>query len=256
MAQARPYYADRSLSVAFYDVVAEADAEIAGDIDTYAGLCTPGGRLLELGAGGGRLTFELARRGHEIVGVDISPAMLAKAKAGLADLPAEVAARIALRQGDMTTVRAGGIFDLVLCPYFTLAHVPAGAAWKNTFRTAATHLAEGGLAAFHLPRLEVMSRPGPANPDLPVFDHAVEGGGRLLLYIRERGFREAQGRLEQVIEYVELDPRGQVVRRSPERLIYYMADPTPLAATAGLVPDRDPIAQGSVGDIWVFRKGG
>ncbi len=37
---------------------------------------------------------------------------------------------------------------------------PAGAAWRNTFATAAQHLEPGGIAAFHLPLLEPMRAPG------------------------------------------------------------------------------------------------
>ena len=34
----RPYYAEGSLSAAFYDLVTAADATLAGDVDLYAGL--------------------------------------------------------------------------------------------------------------------------------------------------------------------------------------------------------------------------
>jgi hypothetical protein len=154
----------------------------------------------------------------------------------------------------MTALDLKRIFGLVVCPYFTLAHVPAGQAWKNSFATAARHLAPGGLAAFHLPRLEVMAQAGPPDPAGVVLDEPLPGGGRLRLRVRARQFREPIGRLEQVIEYQELDARGVSLRRSAERLAYYMADPLPLAATAGLRPDRDPIAVSDIGDIWVFRK--
>jgi hypothetical protein len=142
----------------------------------------------------------------------------------------------------------------VICPYFTLAHVPRGMAWKNTFATAARHLTSGGLAAFHLPLPEIMRLPGPENPDLPVLDEPTPAGGRLRLHVRERAFRETIGRLDQVIEYVEFDARGQVLRTSLERLTYYHTDPDPLAAPECLAPDRDPIPLGGVGAIHVFRK--
>jgi SAM-dependent methyltransferase len=255
MAQARPYYADKGLSAAFYDVVTAVDARLVGDVEIYAGLASPGGSVLELGAGTGRVAFALAERGFTVTGIELAPSMLARGAAKRAALPAEVADRAELRRGDMTALDLKRAFDLVACTFFTLAHVPAGAAWKNTFATAARHLQPGGLAAFHLPLMEVMRLPGPANPELPVMDQPLAGGGRLRLYVRERAFREALGRLDQVVEYVELDARGAVLRRSSERLTYYLTDPEPLAATAGLVRDRDPIPLGGVGEIWVFRKG-
>jgi SAM-dependent methyltransferase len=255
MAQARPYYSDKGLSAVFYDAVTAADARLEGDLDVYAKLAPREGSVLELGAGTGRVTFALAERGLNVTGVEIAPSMLAQAQAKRSTLDPEAAARVTLRRGDMTALDLKRTFDLVLCPYFTLAHVPAGAAWRNTFATAAHHLESGGLAAFHLPLLEPMRAPGPANPDLPVMDQPLENGRRLQLYVRERAFREAIGRLDQVIEYVERGPEGQVLRRSYERLTYYLADPEPLAAGAGLVKNQDPIELGDVGEIWIFRKG-
>ncbi|HEV2533104.1 class I SAM-dependent methyltransferase [Phenylobacterium sp.] len=253
MAAVRPYYSAGSMSAAFYDVVTAADARLAGDVEVYAGLAPAGGSVLELGAGSGRITAELAQRGFEVTGVDLSRTMLEQAERRRAALAPEVAARIALKLGDMTALDLKRGFDLVICPYFTLAHVPAGQAWKNSFRTAARHLAPGGLAAFHLPRLSLMSQVSPPDPGAVVLDEPLPGGGRLRLRVLQRGFRQPVGRLEQVIEYEELDARGQSLRRSAERLAYYMADPVPLAQAAGLTPDREPAVLGDVGDIWVFR---
>ena len=255
MAPTRPYYAEKGLSAAFYDTVTAADVRLEGDVDVYARLAPPDGSILELGAGTGRLAFALAERGFKVLGVDIAPAMLTQAAAKLAELPSHVAGRVELKRGDMTALDLRRVFDLVVCPYFTLAHVPRGMAWKNTFATAARHLKPGGLAAFHLPLTEIMRLPGPSDLNLPVLDEATPSGGRLQLFVLEREFREEVGRLDQVIEYVELDARGGVLRRSAERLTYYMTDPEPLAASAGLARDRDPVPLGGVGEIHVFVKG-
>ncbi len=254
MAQARPYYADQGLSAVHYDRITAADERLAGDIGIYAGLAPPGGSVLELGAGTGRVTAGLAERGYEVSGVDRAGAMLRQAEERRATLPPDVAARIALKRGDMTALDLKQTFDAVICPYFTLAHVPAGAAWRNTFATAAKHMKPGALAAFHLPLAAVMSGPGPARPDLPVMDQPLEGGGRLQLFVRSRSFNARVGRLDQVIEYVEFTPAGVVARRSPERLTYYVADPIPAAEMAGLRLERPPIPLGGVGEIWVFKS--
>ena len=211
--------------------------------------------MLELGAGTGRLTAAFAARGHRITGVDISPAMLAQAQRRLATLPAEVRERITFVRGDMTALDLKRTFDFVFLPFFTLAHVPAGTAWKNTFAVVSKHLGAGGLGACHLPRLDVMQRPAPANKHLPVMDHPMPDGRRLLLFVKERTFREGINRLDQVLEYAIAEPGGRIIQRSPERLTYYMTDPVPPAAAAGLALDREPINLGDVGDVWVFRKG-
>jgi SAM-dependent methyltransferase len=254
MVRTRPYYADRSLSAAFYDVVTAADSNLTGDIAFYADLAPADGSVLELGAGAGRIAFALAERGLSVTGVDIAPAMLQQAQARLAQTSAAVASRLDFRRGDMTALDLKRTFDLVICGYFTLAHLPAGAAWKNAFAVISRHLATGGSAAIHLPLVDMMRLPGPDDPAARVFDQPLQGGGRLQLHILERRFREDIGRLDQVIEYVERSADGRVLRRSPERQTYYVADPVPYAAAAGLSVARPPTPLGGVGDIWVFQK--
>lgn len=254
MTRVRPYYAENSLSAAFYEVVAATDVDLPGDIDLYAGLASPGEDVLELGAGSGRIAFALAERGFAVTGVDLSPAMLAKAQARLSQLPPEQAARLEFRRGDMTALDLKRSFDLVLCPFFTLAHVPAGAAWRNTFATMARHLKPGGLAAVHLPIVETMRRLPPVPRDALVLDQPLTSGGRLQMHVLERRFREDISRLDQVLEYVERDASGRVLRRSPERLTYYVAAPQPFAEAAGLAAEEPPRALGTAGEVWIFRK--
>jgi len=254
MAKAKPYYAPGSLSAVFYDRITSADAKLLGDEDIYANLVPEGRTILELGAGTGRLTVGLAARLYQVCGVDISPTMLSQAQARVAQLPADQRERIELRQGDMTSLDLKRTFDLVICPFFTLAHVPTGAAWRNTFAVTARHLAPDGLAAFHLPKLELMQGLDAPDPRRPVLDQQLGDGRALLMFVLERSFKPGVNRLEQVLEYVLADETGRIAHRSAERLTYYMTDPEPLAATAGLVLDRPPIDLGGVGDIYVFRK--
>ena len=254
MVKAKPYYAPGSLSAVFYDRITSLDAQLLGDEDIYANLVPDGETILELGAGTGRLTAGLAARQYRVCGVDIAPTMLSQAQDRVAKLPPEQRDRIELRQGDMTSLDLKRTFDLVICPFFTLAHVPTGAAWRNTFATAARHLAPGGLAAFHLPKLELMQSLEAPDPRRPVLDQPLGDGRALLIFVLERSFKPGVNRLEQVLDYVLADETGRIAHRSAERLTYYMTDPAPLAATAGLDLDRPPIDLGGVGDIYVFRK--
>src|SRR6185503_568738 len=57
------------------------------------------GRILELGAGSGRITIPLARAGYEVVAIDSSAAMLAKLRARVAAAPRAIAKRITVREG-------------------------------------------------------------------------------------------------------------------------------------------------------------
>lgn len=69
-----------------------------------------GMRLLDAGCGVGQLSVEAARRGAEVLGVDIAPNLLAVARARM---PADVASRVEFQSGDMLDAGLGH-FDWVV----------------------------------------------------------------------------------------------------------------------------------------------
>jgi SAM-dependent methyltransferase len=75
------------------------------------GRLPPGSRLLDVGCGVGRHTLELARRGYQMTGVDLSPGMLAQARqaADAEHLTVE------LIQADASKFLPPGLFDGVYC---------------------------------------------------------------------------------------------------------------------------------------------
>jgi S-adenosylmethionine-dependent methyltransferase len=78
----------------------------------------PPARLVDVGGGGGNQSVPLARDGYHVTIVDPSAAMLARAEAGLAAEPAEVAARVRLVQASAEDAREaldGARFAGVLC---------------------------------------------------------------------------------------------------------------------------------------------
>ena len=94
------YYAG-GLGVEMYDLFTGGGL-LAGDVEFYLHCARRfGGPILELGTGTGRILMPLAEAGHEIVGLDFSPAMLAIAAAKLGARP-ELADRVRLVEGDMT----------------------------------------------------------------------------------------------------------------------------------------------------------
>lgn len=64
--------------------------------------------VLDAGCGTGRVAIELARRGLDVVGVDLDPAML--------DTAREKAPHVEWHMGDLTEVQLGKTFDLVALP--------------------------------------------------------------------------------------------------------------------------------------------
>ena len=107
---AAPVYAVRP-DIAFY--VDEANRIGEGSV------------ILELGSGTGRLTLPLARAGHPVIGVDLSPAMLARARTKLAAEPEEVRRRVTLIEGDVRSAdfTPPAAPDLVIAPFRVLQHL-------------------------------------------------------------------------------------------------------------------------------------
>jgi SAM-dependent methyltransferase len=119
------------------------------------------GRVLELGAGSGRVTIPLARDGHSIVALDRSEPMLAKLRARVAALPAAVAPRITAARADLRGFRvAGPAFPLAIAAFNVLEHLYTRGELEACLRTVAAHLAPGGAFAFdvQMPDLAWLTR--------------------------------------------------------------------------------------------------
>lgn len=143
-----------------YDLDLEDDP---GDLDLLLALAArAGGPVLELAAGTGRLTVPLAAAGHEVTGVDIDPAMLARARDRADAAGRAVARRVHLHDGDARTVRlpgAGG-FALAFIPLNSVFLMGSRADQAAAVATLGAHLAPGGLAMVDawLPDAEDLAR--------------------------------------------------------------------------------------------------
>jgi SAM-dependent methyltransferase len=76
-------------------------SEFDGDVDLYLALAQrTGGPIVELAVGSGRIAVPLAEAGYHVVGVDLDPSMLARARTRIA--AAGLTDAIELVEGDMT----------------------------------------------------------------------------------------------------------------------------------------------------------
>jgi len=156
------------------------------DVRFYANLAEEhgeGGRVLELGCGSGRVTREIARRGVEVVGVDLVQAMLDHAAARLLKEPKRVRERIRLVRGDLRSVRLEERFDLVVSPFNVFMHLYARRDVERALETVRAHLERGALFVFDvlMPYPEMLSR----DPARVYKVGKVKRGGREYHY-RER----------------------------------------------------------------------
>lgn len=120
-----------------------------GDLDLYLALAArTGGPILELGVGTGRLAVPLAAEGYEVTGVDLDPAMLARARTAAEAAGPAAAARLRLVEGDARTIRLpdAGTFRLASIPLNSIFLMGNRADQAGAVATLATHLAPSGLA--------------------------------------------------------------------------------------------------------------
>lgn len=101
-------------------------------------------RALDFGCGVGRLVTALAPHATSVVGVDVSPDMLAEARKNCA---ARGLQNVELVQGDEDLSGVKGEFDLITS-YIVFQHIPV-ARGEVLFRKLIAHLQEGGMAAIH-----------------------------------------------------------------------------------------------------------
>jgi len=99
----------------------------------------PTGPILDVGAGTGRVTLELARAGHEVVALDVDEELLAELTKRAEGLPVRTVV------GDARDFELGERFSLVLAPMQTVQLLEGRHA--DFVRCAAAHLAPGGLVA-------------------------------------------------------------------------------------------------------------
>lgn len=118
--------------VAFY--VREADAR--------------GGPVLVLGAGTGRIAWELALHGHRTVAVDPSEVMIESAEERRAFESAEASDRLRLIEADPRSLRLSERFKVILAPQNALALNATLDDLDAMLATVRHHLAEDGVFAF------------------------------------------------------------------------------------------------------------
>jgi len=131
---------DYSVYAQFYDLdTGSLDADLMM-IEQLAALC--GSPILELACGTGRALLPLARQGYQVMGVDISPEMLAIARrkveaAGLTD-------RVTLVEQDMRQLALDGRFNLAFVAVNSFMHLLTVDDQMAALRRTREHLNPGG----------------------------------------------------------------------------------------------------------------
>lgn len=115
------------------------------DIEFYVSLSKKqGGKVLDIGCGTGRVMLPLMRAGIDVIGMDLSPHMLVKAKAklGMAGFTPEV------YEGDMKDFALPYEFSLIIVPYYSMIYMHSDDDRSSVLRCCFKHLKLGGVLAF------------------------------------------------------------------------------------------------------------
>jgi SAM-dependent methyltransferase len=103
-----------------------------------------GGPVLDLACGSGRLAIPLAERGFGVIGVDLAPPMIERAK----QKAAAAGAAVRFVHGDARTVRLEERFGLVVMSGNAFQAFLTDGDRDALLETVAAHLADGGLFVF------------------------------------------------------------------------------------------------------------
>jgi SAM-dependent methyltransferase len=257
--RAREFYART------YDV---SVSDWPGEIDFYRALAAEarakGGKVLELGCGTGRVAIRLARDGVEVVGLDLSGAMLAVAREKSAGIGS-----LGWIEGDMRAFELGETFHLAIIPGHGFQNLLTAEDQRACLESARRHLAPGGLLVVHLDHQSV-DWLGDLMGD---GKGAFEAGEQFLYPGTERQIRAQRAwsyeRATQtaVVETVweEISPDGHVVdcwETGPVRLhCVFRFEMEHLLGRTGFAVEavygdffRRELEEGSPEMIWVARK--
>lgn len=137
--------ASRAALARLYDVDLLDDP---GDVELYLALARrSGGPVLELAVGSGRIAVPLAREGYRVTGVDIDPAMLARARKRAEGEVRETADRLELLETDLLELELPGRrYRLAILALNSLLLLASREAQRRALARMARHLAPGGLA--------------------------------------------------------------------------------------------------------------
>jgi SAM-dependent methyltransferase len=207
---------DYTLYPELYDIVYEDYVE---DIDFYVEETRRAhGPCLELGCGTGRVLIPVAMAGVEVVAIDSSAPMIARARRKVAALPEEVRARVTLAEGDMRNFTLAQRFALIYVPFRAFLHLMSSQDQIAALENIRRHLLPGGRLALNFfdPDLRLIaanSTPPSGGLHRTGEEFVDPRSGNVLIEWATIQYHQLGQEIDQYFVYDELDRRGRVVNR-------------------------------------------
>lgn len=211
-----------------------------------------GGPVLEIGCGTGRVLVPLAKAGCSVVGVDLSPGMLAIAMEKVEI--ARLGKRVELIQADGLELSLGQRFPLALVALNSFGHFAKAGEPQRLLDRLRAHLEPGGIVALDL------TNPTPgafgATDSTVIHDYTRDGPtpGWQTVKLRSQWRSYVDQRLDVSCIYDEVGPAGEVRRTLAGYVLryFYPNELRLLVERAGLVVealygsyDLDPLTDES-----------
>jgi SAM-dependent methyltransferase len=167
-----------------------------------------GGEVLDVGCGSGRVTLDLARRGHAVTGLDRDPELLAALRERAGDLP------VTAVEADAREFALDKRFALAVVPMQTVQLLGGAPGRARFFAAARSHLEPGALLALAV--ADALEGFDASMPDaLPLPDMGEHDGwvySSQPVAVRDHGDRVAIERIRQTVAPDgTLDASGDIV---------------------------------------------
>ncbi|HUU84834.1 MAG TPA: class I SAM-dependent methyltransferase [Phycisphaerae bacterium] len=261
-----PFYQADGLNVETFDELTAQDFA-PGDKDVAFYLRQArrfGGPVLDLGAGTGRVAWPLAEAGFDVVGLDLSEAMLRRAAAKGDRHAPDVRERVRFLPGNMADFDLEQQFALVIIAFRSFQALLSPEDQRRCLNCIHRHLKPGGRLILDLfdPRLDLCV-PDAKNPcDKPTVCHPVSGNKVEIEFTRLRT-DPLQQLLVERWRFQEIDDAGKVIREDIDHLalrwtyrheMRYLLELTGFQIEAEYSDyDESPPAYGRE-QLWVVRK--
>lgn len=172
------------------------------------------GRILELACGSGRVTIPLARAGYQVVGLDLSGPMLARAAARLRRAGRTARARVSLVRADMRRFALAEGFPLIIMAFNSFEHLYTRVDVSTCLDRVREHLAPGGYFVFDVqnPNLRWLTRDPSRRWARTKFTHPATG--QRFVYSTNHEYEPISQIALIQLYYQPLDPDG-----GPERVV-------------------------------------